>query len=212
MLDAEFSKKRFLLLTLKLADLCLKTGADVDDTRSFLIGNSLKSHIIFVVGKVAADRILIDIGNINDRLCGKQRHVAQNFKLLRRVVGSSAQKHDAPQPLLPLHHSPPLDLVIAGADLLHHHGKALGGDAVLDGPDDVGIEGVGHAPHHQSNGVGLGLDQIPCGVVGDVVGTFNDLQHPASVLLADVRSVIEHTGYRADADAAEPGNIFDGHR
>ena len=157
------------------------------------------------VGALRQCAVLIGVGAADEGY-------VQHGQLLRRIVGSSAQKHDAPQPLLPLHHSPPLDLVIAGADLLHHHGKALGGDAVLDGPDDVGIEGVGHAPHHQPNGVGLGLDQIPCGVVGDVVGAFNDLQHPASVLFADVRSVIEHTGYRADADAAEPGNIFDGHR
>ena len=135
----------------------------------------------------------------------------QRRQLLGRIVGPAAQQNQAPQPLFPLHHGAPLHLVVAGADLLHHQGIAPGGDLLLDDPDDIRVKRVGHAPHHQADGVGLGFHQVPGGVVGNVIGLLNGGEHLAPVLRAHVRTVIEHPRHRADADAALPRNILDGH-
>ena len=139
-----------------------------------------------------------------------ERHVQQR-QIGGGIVKPSAQQHQTQQPLLPLHHGGPLQLVVTGADLLHHHGIAIGGNACLYCVDDVGIEGVGNAAHHQTDGVGLGFYQIPGGIVGDVIGAFNHVQHPLPTLVADVRPVIQYTGDRGDADAAHAGNILDRH-
>ena len=136
----------------------------------------------------------------------------QRRQLLGGIVGPAAQQDQAPQPLFPLHHGAPLHLVVAGADLLHHQGIAPGRDLLLDDPDDIRVKRVGHAPHHQADGVGLGFHQVPGGVVGNVIGSLNGGEHLAPVFRADVRPVVEHPRHRADAYAALPRNILDGHK
>ena len=127
------------------------------------------------------------------------------------IVELSAQENDTPQPFLTLHHRAALDLVIAGGDLLHHQGEARLGDGAFDGADDVGVKRVGHAAHHQADGIGLGADQVAGAVVGNVVAVLDGGQHLAPHVLADIGAVVQYTGNGADADAAELCYILDRH-
>ena len=102
-------------------------------------------------------------------------------------------------------------LVLIRADLLHHQGVARLGDGGFDGVDDVGVEGVGNAADHKSDVVGVGAYQLPGGVVGDVVGALYHRLHAAAALVAHVGSVVQHAGHGGDTDAAETGDIFNGH-
>ena len=124
------------------------------------------------------------------------------------IVKPAAQQDEAPQPFFTLHDGGALQLIFVGADLLHHHGVASRGNAGFHGTDNVSVEGVGYTAHYQSNGVRLGFDQIPCGVVGDVVVVFDDLQHLAPAFVADVRPVIQYAGDGGNADAADARDVL----
>ena len=139
-----------------------------------------------------------------------ERHIQQR-QIGGGIVKPSAQQHQTKQALFPLHDGGLLQLIVAGTDLLHHHGVAAGGDARLHRVDDVGVEGIGDAAHHKSDGIRLGFHQIPGGVVGDVVGAFDHIQHLAAALVADIGAVVQHAGDGGDTDAAHAGNVLDRH-
>ena len=82
---------------------------------------------------------------------------------------------------------------------------------MLDGADDIGVEGVLHAAHYKADGVGLRAHKAARGIVGQIVVLGNDLQHAAAAFLAHVGAVVEYTGDRAHAHAAELCNVLDGH-
>ena len=131
--------------------------------------------------------------------------------LLRRIVRTAAEKNDALQALFPLHHGAALDLVVTGADLTHDHGAARRVQIALDGADDAGVKRVLHAAHHQADGVRLRAHKATGGIVGEIVMLGDDAEHAAAALLADVGTVIEDTGDRTHAHAAEFCYVLDGH-
>ena len=137
-------------------------------------------------------------------------HVEQR-QLCGRVIRASAEKNEALQALFALHHRAALHLVVAGGDLTHDHRVARKVELMLDGADDIGVEGVLHAAHHKADGVGLRAHKAARGIVGQIVVLGNDLQHAAAAFLAHVGAVVEYTGDRAHAHAAELCNVLDGH-
>ena len=135
----------------------------------------------------------------------------QHSQILGGVIQPPAQKNDALQPLFPLHDGGALYLIAAGGDLLHHQRKAGVGDGLFNGLNDVRVERIGYAADHQPDGLGFGPDQVPGAVIGNVVAVLNGGPDLPAHLIADVRTVIEHAGYGADADAALFSDVLDRH-
>ena len=120
-------------------------------------------------------------------------------------------ENDAAQALFLFHYRAALNLVVAGRDLAHDHRVARSVELLLDGVDDVGVEGVLHAAHHKADRIRANLDQIARAVVGHVFVRLDDGAHPLAGILADVGPVIEHAGNRTDADPCKFCDILDGH-
>ncbi len=82
---------------------------------------------------------------------------------------------------------------------------------MLDGADDIGVEGVLHTAHHKADRVGADLDEVARAVVRHIPVRLDDGADPSAGILTHVRTVVEHAGDGADAHVCKLCNILDGH-
>ena len=136
---------------------------------------------------------------------------AEKRNLFGRIIAAPAEEDNAAQALFLFHHRTALNLVVARWDLAHDHRVARGVELLLDGVNDVGVEGVLHTAHHKADRVGADLDEVARAVVRHIPVRLDDGANPSAGILTHVRTVVEHAGDGADAHVCELCNILDGH-
>jgi hypothetical protein len=82
---------------------------------------------------------------------------------------------------------------------------------LLNGVDDVGVEGILHTAHHKADRVRTNFDEVACAVVRHIPVRLDDGADPSAGILTHVRTVVEHAGDGADAHVCKLCNILDGH-
>ena len=136
---------------------------------------------------------------------------AEKRNLFGRIIAAPAEEDNAAQALFLFHHRTALNLVVARWDLAHDHRVARGVELLLNGVNDVGVEGVLHAAHHEADRVGADLDEVARAVVRHIPVRLDDGADPSAGIFTHVRTVVEHAGDGADAHVCKLCNILDGH-
>lgn len=129
----------------------------------------------------------------------------------RGIVKPTPQKDQALKLFFPFQHGAGFDFIGIGGDLPQHHGIACPVNLPGDGFQHFGEEQVSAATDNDTDGIGMAADQVSGAVVGDIAAGFHNSHYPLPDGLADIWTVIQHTGDGTDADSAYFRNIFDRH-
>ena len=121
----------------------------------------------------------------------------------------TTEKNNAPKPFFLYKLQRHLHFIIVIIDMLQNHGVGLFLDLFFQYLDHLAEERVINTFDQYCNCLGILTLQVSGTVVGYVVILFDHPHDRFLGLRIDVRVVIYGTGYRADADTADSGNVSD---